>query len=62
MPPVIVRLATPADIPALCCLKLKLLALENSLHIGTASEDDWLRDGFGPAAKFTALDAATRGR
>jgi len=61
MPPVIVRPATPADIPALCCLKLKLLALENSLHIGTASEDDWLRDGFGAAAKFTALVADADG-
>ena len=52
-----VRPATPADIPTLCLLKLKLLALENSLHIGTASEDDWRRDGFGPQAKFTALVA-----
>ena len=38
-------------------LKLKLLALENSLHVATASEADWLRDGFGPQAKFTALVA-----
>ena len=52
-----VRPATPADIPALCLLKLKLLAAENSLHVATASEDDWLRDGFGPQAKFTAVVA-----
>ena len=56
-----VRPATPADIPALCLLKLKLLAAENSLHVATASEDDWLRDGFGPAAKFTALVAERDG-
>ena len=56
-----VRPATPADIPALCLLKLKLLAAENSLHIGTASEDDWLRDGFGPQAKFTTLVAERGG-
>jgi GNAT superfamily N-acetyltransferase len=56
-----VRPATPADIPALCVLKLKLLAAEKSLHVATASEDDWLRDGFGPAAKFTALVAERGG-
>jgi len=61
MPPVTVRAATPADIPALCCLKLKLLAQENALHTATASEEDWLRDGFGPAAKFTALVAEAGG-
>ncbi len=36
---------------------MKLLAAESSLHIGTASEDDWRRDGFGARAKFTALVA-----
>ncbi len=56
-----VRPATPADVPALCLLKLKLLAAENSLHIGIASEDDWLRDGFGPQAKFTTLVAECGG-
>ena len=43
------------------CLKLKLLAAENSLHIATASEADWLRDGFGPQAKFSALVAEADG-
>jgi ribosomal protein S18 acetylase RimI-like enzyme len=63
MPPATfaIRAATPADIPALCRMKTKLLALEDSLHIGTASEQDWRRDGFGPAAKFTALVAETDG-
>jgi GNAT superfamily N-acetyltransferase len=56
-----IRAATPADIPALRRMKLKLLALENSLHVGTASEADWRRDGFGPAAKFTALVADVGG-
>jgi len=56
-----VRPAIPADIPALRRLKKKLLALEDSLHIGTASEQDWRRDGFGPTAKFTALVAEVDG-
>jgi GNAT superfamily N-acetyltransferase len=50
-----VRIATPAHIPALCRMKTSLLALEDSLHLGTASESDWRRDGFGPKAKFNAL-------
>jgi GNAT superfamily N-acetyltransferase len=37
-------------------------ALEDSLHVGTASEDDWRRDGFGPTAKFNALIAEIDGR
>jgi GNAT superfamily N-acetyltransferase len=56
-----VRPATPADIPALCRMKMSLLALEDSLHVSTASEDDWRRDGFGPNAKFTALIAEIDG-
>jgi ribosomal protein S18 acetylase RimI-like enzyme len=56
-----IRPATPADIPALCLLKLKLLAAENALHVATASDEDWLRDGFGPRAKFSALVAEADG-
>jgi GNAT superfamily N-acetyltransferase len=55
--PIVVRPATPADIPALCRMKRSLLALEDSLHVGTASESDWRRDGFGPNATFNALIA-----
>ncbi len=56
-----IRAATPADIPALRRMKMRLLALENSLHVGTASDADWRRDAFGPAAKFTALVADVDG-
>ena len=57
----VVRPATLADIPALCRMKTSLLALEDSLHVATASEDDWRRDGFGPNAKFNALIAEVDG-
>jgi len=61
MPTVIIRPATPADIPALHRMKTSLLALEDSLHVGTASEADWRRDGFGPQSQFTALVAEIDG-
>ena len=52
-----VRAAQPTDIPALMRLK-RLLALgEDSLHAVRASEADWLRDGFGADAGFTAFVA-----
>jgi len=57
----IVRFATPADIPALMRMKASLLALENSLHVATASEADWRRDGFGPQPLFQALIAEIDG-
>jgi GNAT superfamily N-acetyltransferase len=59
--PTVVRPATPADIPALCRMKTSLLALEDSLRVATASEEDWRRDGFGPNAKFNALIAEVDG-
>jgi predicted N-acetyltransferase YhbS len=61
MLPATVRAATPADIPALRRLKYELLALEDSLHVAIASEADWLRDGFGHQAKFSALVAEAGG-
>jgi len=61
MPAVSVRPATPADIPALMRMKASLLALEDSLHVATASEADWRRDGFGPQALFQALIAEISG-
>jgi len=52
-----VRAAQPTDIPALMRLK-RLLALgEDSLHAVRATEADWLRDGFGADAGFTAFVA-----
>jgi GNAT superfamily N-acetyltransferase len=52
-----VRSARPEDIPALMRLKRLLAQGENALHAVRASEADWLRDGFGPDAGFTAFVA-----
>ncbi len=52
-----VRAAQPVDIPALMRLKRLLAEGEDSLHALRANEADWLRDGFGPAAGFTAFVA-----
>src|SRR5208337_2334803 len=60
MRPFCVRLAQPADIPALMRLKRALAQSENSLHAVRASPADWLRDGFGPQAGFTAFVAEGR--
>jgi ribosomal protein S18 acetylase RimI-like enzyme len=52
-----VRAALPSDIPALMRLKRALAAGEDGLHVVRAREADWLRDGFGPHAGFTAFVA-----
>jgi GNAT superfamily N-acetyltransferase len=52
-----VRSVRPEDIPALMRLKRLLAQGENALHAVRASEADWLRDGFGPHAGFTAFVA-----
>jgi ribosomal protein S18 acetylase RimI-like enzyme len=52
-----VRPAQPKDIPALMRLKRLLAQGENALHAVRAGEADWLRDGFGPNAGFTAFVA-----
>jgi GNAT superfamily N-acetyltransferase len=52
-----VRAAEPADIPTMMRLKRLLALAEDSLHAVCASEDDWLRDGFGPDAGFRAFVA-----
>src|ERR1700734_2352424 len=57
MTPFRVRAAEPRDIPALMRLKRRLAEGEDSVHAVCASEADWLRDGFGPQAGFTAFVA-----
>jgi len=52
-----IRAAAPADIPALMRLKHLLAQSENSLHAVRATAADWLRDGFGADAGFTAFVA-----
>ena len=57
MMPFCVRTAEPRDIPALMRLKRLLAEGEDSAHAVCASEADWLRDGFGPEAGFSAFVA-----
>jgi ribosomal protein S18 acetylase RimI-like enzyme len=52
-----VRPACPGDIPALMRLKRLLAESEDSLHVVRATAEDWLRDGFGNGAGFTAFVA-----
>jgi ribosomal protein S18 acetylase RimI-like enzyme len=52
-----VRAARPTDVPALMRFKRLLAESENGLHTVRATAADWLRDGFGPRAGFTALVA-----
>ncbi|HUC51120.1 MAG TPA: GNAT family N-acetyltransferase [Xanthobacteraceae bacterium] len=55
--PVTIRKAEPRDVKALMRLKRLLAGGEDALHALNASEADWLRDGFGPDAGFTAFVA-----
>jgi GNAT superfamily N-acetyltransferase len=59
--PFTVREAQPRDIRALMRLKRLLAEGEDSLHAVRATEADWLRDGFGPNAGFTAFVAECAG-
>jgi ribosomal protein S18 acetylase RimI-like enzyme len=52
-----IRAAEPVDVPALMRLKRALAEGENSLHAVRAGVADWLRDGFGANAGFTAFVA-----
>ena len=54
-----IRAAVPRDVPDLMRLKRLLAEAENSVHALNASEADWLRDGFGAHAGFTAFVAET---
>lgn len=56
-----VRPATPADVPALLRFKRQLAILENAEFVLRATPQDWLRDGFGPGARFTAFVAEHAG-
>lgn len=56
-----VRPAGPADVPALLRLKRELAILENAEFVLRATAQDWLRDGFGPQARFVAFVAEHAG-
>lgn len=59
--PVAIRKAEPRDVSALMRLKRLLAEGEDGLYTLTASEADWLRDGFGPRPGFTAFIAEHTG-
>ncbi len=53
----LVRPARPADVPALMRMKVALAHAEGAEHALRATPADWLRDGFGPHARFSAFIA-----
>jgi ribosomal protein S18 acetylase RimI-like enzyme len=55
--PITIRKAEPRDVAALMRLKRLLAEGEDALHALTATESDWLRDGFGPRPGFAAFVA-----
>ena len=58
---VTIRAAAPGDIPHLCAMTARLageLGTSEELH---ASDEDWRRNGFGEAPKFSALIAESDG-
>ena len=57
-----VRLARPADVEAIFRLKQELARAEGNEGVLRATARDWLRDGFGSRAQFTALVAEGDGR
>jgi ribosomal protein S18 acetylase RimI-like enzyme len=57
----LVRAALPADVPALVRMKLLLARAEHAEHAVRATTQDWLRDGFGPHARFSAYIAELEG-
>jgi ribosomal protein S18 acetylase RimI-like enzyme len=54
-PPLRVRPAKPGDVPTLYRMKLALARAEGDEAVLVASERDWLRDGFGPDARFRSV-------
>ncbi len=55
-PPIVrVRPAMPGDVPALFRMKRELTHAEGNDAILVATERDWLRDGFGPDARFRSF-------
>ena len=57
-----IRPAKPTDVPALFQMKQTLARAEGNEAVLRASERDWLRDGFGPDARFRAFVAEAHGR
>jgi GNAT superfamily N-acetyltransferase len=62
MPEIIVRAATPADVPVILGFVRELAAYERQPDAVKASEADLLRDGFGPQPRFEARIATVGGK
>jgi GNAT superfamily N-acetyltransferase len=58
----VIRPATPADIPRILALIRALAVYEREPDAVTATEDGLLRDGFGPNPYFQCLMAETNGK
>jgi ribosomal protein S18 acetylase RimI-like enzyme len=58
----VVRDATPADIPSIMRLKIELAVSDDIAHTVRATAADWERDGFGPNPRFTIFVAEWAGR
>jgi ribosomal protein S18 acetylase RimI-like enzyme len=56
-----VRAARPEDVPALVRMKCLLARAEDAEHAVRSTEQDWLRDGFGPHPRFRAFVAELEG-
>ena len=56
-----VRPAKPGDVPTLLTMKLALARAEGNESVLRATERDWLRDGFGPDARFRCFVAERQG-
>lgn len=52
-----VRRALPTDIPAVMCMKRTLMDSHGLSDFCNASEQDWLRDAFGPERRFSVAVA-----
>jgi GNAT superfamily N-acetyltransferase len=57
-----IRPATRADVPTLLALIRELATFEKRRHKAVVTEDDLVRDGFGPQPKFRALIAEWEGQ
>jgi ribosomal protein S18 acetylase RimI-like enzyme len=60
-PQVRVRPAVQADVPAIFAMKRDLARAEGNEAVLSATEGDWLRDGFGPGAQFRCVVAERGG-
>ena len=58
----VIRPATPADVPRILALIRALAVYEREPDAVTATEDGLLRDGFGPNPYFQCLMAETNGK